>query len=59
MLYDGTAFNNSTATLDAYGEVVVDHTRVAQDGVLSFMYQRKFTGTIPSPLHMIDFQLAG
>jgi hypothetical protein len=50
---------DDTETLGASGEVVIDHTRVAQDGALSFMYQRKSTGTIPSPLHMIDFQLAG
>ena len=33
MLFDGSGLN-------AFGEVVVDETRVAQDGVLSFMYQR-------------------
>jgi hypothetical protein len=51
MLYDGTS------TLNAFGEVVVDHTRVPQDGVLSFMYQEASSGTTPSPLHVIDFQL--
>jgi hypothetical protein len=56
---DWTVLYDGTYTLAAFGEVVVDHTRVAQDGVLSFMYQRKSTRTIPSPLHMIDFQLAG
>ncbi|RYJ31715.1 hypothetical protein CU044_0082 [Streptomyces sp. L-9-10] len=49
-LFDG-------AGLNAFGEVVVDDTRVAQDGVLSFMYQRKSAGTTPSPLRVIDFRL--
>ncbi|MET8942729.1 BNR repeat-containing protein [Streptomyces sp. NPDC004542] len=52
MLYDGTS------TLNAFGEVVVDHTRIAQDGILSILYQEKSSGTTtPSPLHVIDFQL--
>ncbi|KAF3468988.1 BNR repeat-containing protein [Streptomyces sp. Tu 3180] len=50
LLYDG-------AGLNAFGEVVIDETRVAQDGVLSVMYQEKSTGTTPSPLHVIDFGL--
>ncbi|MER7394315.1 BNR repeat-containing protein [Streptomyces sp. NPDC000151] len=49
-VYDG-------AGLNAFGEVVVDDTRVAQDGVLSFMYQRRSTGTTPSPIHVVDFRL--
>ncbi|WNM31925.1 BNR repeat-containing protein [Streptomyces sp. Li-HN-5-11] len=52
MIYDG---RNS---LRAFGEVVVDHTRISQDGVLSFMYQEKSSGsTAPSPLRVIDFRL--
>jgi hypothetical protein len=52
MLYDGRS------SLNAFGEVVVDQTRVGQDNVLSFMYQEKSTGsTTPSPLHVIDFRL--
>ncbi|MFE6287170.1 BNR repeat-containing protein [Streptomyces sp. NPDC057877] len=43
--------------LNAFGEVVVDETRVAQDGVLSFMYQEKSSGTTPSPLRVADFRL--
>ncbi|OKK04153.1 BNR repeat-containing protein [Streptomyces sp. CB02400] len=50
LLYDG-------AGLNAFGEVVIDETRVAQDGVLSVMYQEKSTGTTPSPLHVVDFRL--
>ncbi|ONK10318.1 BNR repeat-containing protein [Streptomyces sp. MP131-18] len=51
LLYDGTG------SLNAFGEVVVDHTRVAQDGILSFLYQERSTGTTPSPLHVVDFRL--
>jgi hypothetical protein len=42
--------------LDAFGEVVVDRARVTS-GVLSILYQRKSTGTTPSPLRVIDFRL--
>ena len=45
------------AGLNAFGEVVVDDTRLTQDGVLSFMYQQKSSGTTPSPLRVIDFRL--
>jgi hypothetical protein len=54
---DWTVLYDGTGTLNAFGEVVVDHTRVPVDGVLSFMYQEKSSGTTPSPLHVIDFQL--
>lgn len=50
LLYDG-------AELNAFGEVVIDEMRAAADGVLSFMYQEKSTGTTPSPLHVADFAL--
>ncbi|WP_225097535.1 BNR repeat-containing protein [Streptomyces sp. CoH27] len=50
LLYDG-------GDLNAFGEVVIDETRIAQDGVLSFMYQEKSTGTTPSALHVVDFAL--
>ncbi|MFJ1647863.1 BNR repeat-containing protein [Streptomyces sp. NPDC088258] len=43
--------------LNAFGEVVVDDTRIAQDGVLSYMYQQKSSGTTPSALRVIDFRL--
>ncbi|GAA3494926.1 hypothetical protein GCM10019016_020260 [Streptomyces prasinosporus] len=45
------------AGLNAFGEVVIDESRVAQDGVLSVMYREKSTGTTPSPLHVVDFRL--
>nr|WBO81914.1 BNR repeat-containing protein [Streptomyces sp. SBE_14.2] len=50
LLYDG-------AGLNAFGEVVIDETRVAQDNVLSVMYQVKSTGTAPSALRVVDFRL--
>ncbi|MFI1561919.1 BNR repeat-containing protein [Streptomyces sp. NPDC020490] len=50
LLYDG-------AGLNAFGEVVVDETRVRQDDVLSFMYQEKSSGSTPSALHVVDFAL--
>ncbi|MBT2414084.1 BNR repeat-containing protein [Streptomyces sp. ISL-12] len=50
LLYDG-------ADLNAFGEVLVDETRVPQDGVLSVLYQERSTGTTPSPLRVVDFRL--
>ncbi|WP_175410472.1 BNR repeat-containing protein [Streptomyces sp. TRM64462] len=50
VLFDGSGLN-------AFGEVVVDETRVRQDDVLSIMYQEKSGGTTPSPIHVIDFAL--
>jgi hypothetical protein len=50
VLFDGSGLN-------AFGEVVVDDTRIAQDGVLSFMYQQKSSGTTPSPIRVVDFRL--
>ncbi|MFF2512539.1 BNR repeat-containing protein [Streptomyces sp. NPDC058086] len=50
LLYDGSG-------LDAFGEVVIDETRVSQDGTLSVMYQEKSSGTTPSALHVVDFRL--
>ena len=50
ILYDGS-------TLNAFGEVVIDETRIAQDNVLSVLYQEKSSGTTPSALHVVDFSL--
>ncbi|CAL9626094.1 BNR repeat-containing protein [Streptomyces sp. enrichment culture] len=50
LLFDGDGLN-------AFGEVVVDETRIAADAVLSFLYQERSTGTTPSPLHVVDFAL--
>jgi hypothetical protein len=35
----------------------VDETRLAQDGVLSIMYQQKSSGTTPSAIRVVDFAL--
>lgn len=51
MAYDGT-----TTGLNAFGEVTVDRARVSS-GVLSILYQVKSTGTTPSAVHLIDFNL--
>ncbi|GGS69538.1 BNR repeat-containing protein [Streptomyces cinerochromogenes] len=50
LLYDGGGLN-------AFGEVVIDETRVRADNVLSFLYQEKSAGTTPSALHVADFAL--
>ncbi|GGZ98367.1 BNR repeat-containing protein [Streptomyces bluensis] len=52
VLYDGVG-----AGLNAFGEVVIDETRVAQDNVLSIMYQERSSGTTPSALRTRDFRL--
>ncbi|QFZ18215.1 BNR repeat-containing protein [Saccharothrix syringae] len=43
--------------MNAFGEVNVDATRVAVDGVLSFQYQQRSTGTTPSPIRVADLRL--
>lgn len=53
LAYDGVATG-----LNAYGEVTVDRARISS-GVLSIMYQKKSTGTTPSPVQVIDFNLNG
>src|ERR1043165_4048711 len=45
------------ATLGAFGEVVIDRSRVASDGVLSILYQRSSSGTAPSPIRVIDVRI--
>ncbi|QNP74441.1 BNR repeat-containing protein [Streptomyces roseirectus] len=50
LLYDGSGLN-------AFGEVVIDESRIAADNVLSFMYQEKSSGTTPSALRVVDFTL--
>jgi hypothetical protein len=44
------------AGLDAFGEVVVDRSRVPS-GTLSILYQRRSSGTTPSPIGVVDFRL--
>jgi hypothetical protein len=48
--FDGTG-------LDAFGEPVVDRSRVTTEGVLSVLYQKRSTGTVPSPIRVLDLQL--
>ncbi|MDP9795843.1 hypothetical protein J2S43_004355 [Catenuloplanes nepalensis] len=50
LVYDG-------AGLDAFGEVVVDRSRVPADGVLSILYQRRSSGSTPSSIRVLDLRL--
>ena len=50
-------FDGPGAGLGAFGEVVVDRTRLAHDNVLSFMYQRFSEGSAPSALRVLDLEL--
>ncbi|GAA3736068.1 BNR repeat-containing protein [Spinactinospora alkalitolerans] len=49
-VYDGSDVN-------AFGEVLVDESRVDSDGVLSVFYQEPSEGTEPSPVRVADFRL--
>ncbi|MCE6994998.1 BNR repeat-containing protein [Saccharothrix sp. S26] len=51
-----TAF--TPTSLHAFGEVNVDTSRVALDGILSVQYQQLSTGTTPSPIRVADFLLS-
>ena len=53
---DWTATSTPTA-LRAFGEVNVDTSRIAVDGILSVQYQQTSTGTTPSPIRVADFRL--
>ncbi|PRX44602.1 putative BNR repeat neuraminidase [Prauserella shujinwangii] len=44
-------------SMNAFGEVNVDTSRVASDGVLSVQYQQTSSGTTPSPIRVADFRL--
>ncbi|MEU7786569.1 BNR repeat-containing protein [Amycolatopsis sp. NPDC049159] len=46
-----------TPDLRAFGEVDVDDSRLAADGVISVMYQQVSAGTTPSPIRVADFRL--
>lgn len=50
MVYDG-------AGIDAFGEVLVDESRVASEGILSIFYQEPGSGSSSSPIRVADFQL--
>ncbi len=44
-------------SLQAFGEVNVDTSRVASQGILSVQYQQISSGTTPSPIRVADFRL--
>ncbi|MEV6238378.1 BNR repeat-containing protein [Lentzea sp. NPDC051838] len=44
-------------SLQMFGEVNVDTSRVVSQGVLSVQYQRSSSGTTPSPIRVADFRL--
>ena len=44
-------------SMNAFGEVNVDTSRLAVDGVLSVRYQQRSSGTTPSPIRVADFRL--
>ncbi|MFD7657803.1 BNR repeat-containing protein [Actinosynnema sp. NPDC059797] len=50
-----TVFDPSS--LKAFGEVNVDTSRVAVDGVMSVQYQQTSSGTTPSAIRVADFRL--
>ena len=43
--------------MNVFGEVNVDTSRLAVDGVLSVQYQQRSSGTTPSPIRVADFRL--
>jgi hypothetical protein len=43
--------------MNVFGEVTVDYSRVASEGVLSMFYQQRSSGTTPSPIRVADFRL--
>lgn len=44
-------------SMNAFGEVNVDYSRLPGEGVLSVLYQQRSTGTTPSPIRVADFRL--
>jgi hypothetical protein len=44
-------------TLNVFGEVDVDTSRITAEGVISILYQQKSTGTTPSPIRVADVRL--
>jgi hypothetical protein len=43
--------------MNVFGEVTVDASRVASEGVLSVFYQQRSSGTAPSSIRVADFRL--
>lgn len=54
IVYDGTATG-----LGAFGEVTVDRSRVKSDNIVGIFYQKASSGTTPSAVQLIEFNLAG
>lgn len=52
-------FNGITEGWNAFGECLIDRSRVLSDGVVSVGYQRQSSGTTPSAFCVRDFQLGG
>jgi hypothetical protein len=48
--YDGTSLN-------VFGEVIVDRSRLGTDRVLSILYQQRSSGSTPSPVRVLDVRL--
>jgi BNR repeat-containing family member len=44
-------------SMNVFGEVNVDASRVPSEGVLSVLYQQRSSGTTPSPIRVADFRL--
>jgi hypothetical protein len=42
---------------NAFGEVIVDRSRIATDRVLSILYQQRSSGTTPSAVRVLDVRL--
>jgi hypothetical protein len=55
--YTDWTLRYDAASLNAFGEVVVDEQRVRSQGVLSIMYQRRSSGTTPSAIRVVDLRL--
>ncbi|TFK76165.1 hypothetical protein BDN72DRAFT_369003 [Pluteus cervinus] len=53
VVYDGT-----TTGLNAFGEVTLDRSRMAS-GILSVFYQVKSSGSTPSAVRLIEFNVSG
>jgi hypothetical protein len=47
-----------TPDLNAFGEVDVDRSRLATEGVISVLYQQNSSGATPSPIRVADFRLS-
>lgn len=52
------AFDGAANGLNAFGEVTLDRGRLA-NSVLSILYQVKSSGTTPSALRLIEFNMSG